>query len=92
MKEVKNLPEKYICGAKRVRIRESDYTSDWFIGYGTDKTCQLCGDWWDMICFARNVLSSENTRIVAPEFYKPEWRNNNYYGEQKPYIFVEDNN
>ena len=40
-----------------------------------------------MVCFARNVLASENTKMIAPEYYKPEWENSNYYGEEKPYEF-----
>lgn len=90
MKEIKNFPDKYISGAKRANLRESDWLPDWFVGYGKDESCQFEGNWWDMICFARNVLASENTKMVAPEFYKPEWKNDNYCGEQMPYVFAEE--
>lgn len=90
MKEIKNFSEMYVSGAKRANISHSDWLSDWFVGYGKDRYCQFEGTWWDMICFARNVLASENTKMVAPEFYKPEWKNDNYCGEQMPYVFVEE--
>lgn len=48
------------------------------------------GTWWDMICLARNILASENTKMVAPEFYKPERKNNNYYGEEISYEFIKE--
>ncbi len=59
---------------------------DWFEGYGKDESCRFEGTWWDMVCFARNVLASENTRLAAPEFYRPEWRNDNYTGP-RPYTY-----
>lgn len=90
MKEIKNFPNKYISGAKRANLSESKWLPDWFVGFGKDESCQFEGTWWDMICFARNVLASENTKMVAPEFYKPEWKNDNYCGEQMPYVFVEE--
>ena len=42
-----------------------------------------------MICFARNVLASENTKICAPEYYHPEFYNDNYCGENMPYTYKE---
>lgn len=74
-------------GAKRANLGKSERLSDWFVGYGKDESCQFEGTWWDMICFARNVLANKNTELVAPEFYKPEWKSDNYYGEDKPYEF-----
>jgi hypothetical protein len=82
--------DDYIVGAKRSHISQSNWLPDWFVGYGKDESCQFEGTWWDMICFARNVLASENTKIVAPEFYKPEWENDNYCGEEKPYDFTNE--
>lgn len=79
----------YECGSKRTNIDMSVYVPDWFVGYGKDESCQFEGTWWDMICFARNILANENTKLCAPEFYKPEWANSNYTGEDKPYEFVE---
>src|SRR5690606_24908553 len=79
--------DESVRGAKRANIAYSDWLSDWFYGYGKDESCTFEGTWWDMICFARNVLASENTRMVAPEFYKPEWENDNYTGENIPYEF-----
>lgn len=87
---VNDWKDKYISGAKRSHIRYSEWLNDWFVGYGKDENCQFEGTWWDMICFARNVLASENTKIVAPEFYKPEWKNDNYCGEKIPYIFSKE--
>lgn len=75
-------------GGKRANIRASEYFSDWFIGYGKDESCQFEGTWWDMICLARNILSSPNTKQCAPEFYHPEFRNDNYCGEEKPYEII----
>ena len=40
-----------------------------------------------MICFARNILANENTKRRAPEWYHPEYKNDNYCGEEKPYEF-----
>lgn len=90
MKTIKDFPDKYLRGAKRAKIGYSEWLPDWFVGYGKDEFCKFEGTWWDMICFARNVLASENTKLVAPEFYKPEWKNENYDGEEKPYIFKEE--
>lgn len=84
--------EKGCCGSKRTNIRSSKWIEDWFVGYGKDESCQFEGTWWDMICFARNVLANRNTMLVAPEYYKPEWENHNYAGEESPYVFKEMNN
>lgn len=90
MIKIKDFPVKGVSGSKRTNLRYSDWLSDWFVGYGKDTSCQFEGTWWDMICFARNVLASENTKMVAPEFYKPEWENENYRGEEQPYEFVDE--
>ena len=42
-----------------------------------------------MICLARNILASENTKIAAPEYYHPEWENDNFYYDKIPYEFVD---
>lgn len=74
-------------GSKRTHAQwDGDESWDWFVGYGKDESCQFEGSWWDLICFARNVLASENTRLAAPEYHRPEWRNDNYTGP-KPYDF-----
>lgn len=86
--KVEKWQDEEIHGAKRANIEKSDWLDDWFVGYGKDTSCQFEGTWWDMICFARNILASENTKMVAPEFYKPEWENGNYAGEEKTYEFV----
>ena len=83
--QVTEWPVQDVSGGKRANLEQSLYMGDWFCGYGKDENCQFEGTWWDMICFARNVLASENTRMAAPEFYKPEWKNNNDVGEQRPY-------
>ncbi len=83
-------PKKGTRGSKRTHITESEWLPDWFVGFGKDTSCDFEGTWWDMICFARNILASENTSLVAPEFYKPEWRNDNYTGEDIPYKFTGD--
>ena len=87
MLEVKEFPVECVSGAKRANISKSDWLGDWFVGWGKDESCQFEGTWWDMICFARNILASENTKIAAPEYYKPEWQNNNYCGEA-PYKYT----
>lgn len=86
-KEIKSWPEKWVSGSKRTNLHYSQWLSDWFVGSGKDQSCQFEGTWWDMICFARNVLASPNTELVAPEFYHPEWLNDNYTGEEMPYRF-----
>jgi hypothetical protein len=87
---IKKWPCEDLGGAKRANIECSEWLPDWFVGYGKDESCQFEGTWWDMICFARNVLASKNTKLCAPEFYKPELENDNYCGEEKPYLFVEE--
>lgn len=77
-----------LSGAKRANIVESEHIPDWFTGHGKDESCQFEGTWWDMICFARNVLASDNTKLAAPEFYMPHLQNGNYTGP-KPYEFKE---
>lgn len=88
--EIRDFPEKYIRGAKRVNIEYANTLDDWFVGYGKDDYCQLEGTWWDMICLARNILASKNTELVAKEFYHPEMSNDNYCGEEIPYCFCEN--
>lgn len=78
-------------GSKRTNIRESEWLPDWFVGFGKDESCAFEGTWWDMICFARNVLASPNTKQCAPEWHHPEYANFNYGGEDIPYVFEEDN-
>ncbi|MEN6397183.1 MAG: hypothetical protein ABFC78_11960 [Methanoregula sp.] len=86
---IEKWPESQVSGAKRATVRES-ILPDWFVGFGKDESCDFEGTWWDMICFARNILASENTRVVAPEFHKPEWKNENYVGEERPYLFGDE--
>lgn len=74
---IKEWKDEYISGAKRCNIAKSDYIDDWFVGTGKDESCYLEGTWWDMICLARKILASENTKMVAPEFYHPEFENDN---------------
>lgn len=103
-KKINAFPETCMSGAKRANLSHADcsygeakrQTWDWFVGWGKDESCQFEGTWWDMICFARNVLASKNTELVAPEFYRPDWVNDNYTGGA-PYEFealpaTEDNN
>lgn len=85
MIKITKWPDSDITGAKRTHITEDDCIPDWFVGWGKDESCCFEGTWWDMICFARNVLASENTKLAAPEFYKPEWGIHNYLGEEQPY-------
>ena len=87
MKTIRGFPETWAKGSKRTNIEISKWLGDWFVGYGKDESCQFEGTWWDMICFARNILASENTKLCAPEFYKPELANDNYNSEDKPYVF-----
>jgi hypothetical protein len=79
--------ETCISGAKRANLDISTWLPDWFVGSGKDESCQFEGTWWDMICFARNVLASENTKQCCPEYYHPEYAIHNYCGEEIPYIF-----
>lgn len=89
--KVTHWPEDYVPGAKRANIMLNDaMMPDWFVGFGKDESCQLEGTWWDMVCLARNILASDNTKLVASEFYKPEWKNYNRTGEDKPYECVEE--
>jgi hypothetical protein len=84
---IASWPVETVSGGKRANIENSGY--DWFVGYGKDQSCVFEGTWWDMICFARNVLASENTLRAAPEFHMPELKNDNYTGPT-PYTFLED--
>lgn len=86
--EITRWERYHESGAKRANLRASEWLSDWFIGYGKDESCFFEGTWWDMICFARNVLASPNTKQCAPEWYHPEYANYNYVGEEKPYKYV----
>jgi len=88
--KISKWTDEYIGGAKRCNLNYSDWLSDWFVGTGKDESCYMEGTWWDMICLARNILASENTKMVAPEFYKPEWKNDNYCGEDIPYEFIKE--
>lgn len=81
------LPIRFVQGSKRTNISRDEDLGDWFMGFGKDDSCHFEGTWWDMICFARNVLASENTRLCAPEFYHPEMKNLNHCGEEKPYEY-----
>ena len=86
--EIARWEKPYERGAKRANLRKSEWLPDWFVGFGKDESCQFEGDWWDMICFARNILASPNTKQCAPEWYHPEYANDNYVGEEKPYEYV----
>lgn len=79
--------ETYVSGAKRANLEASGWLFDWFVGYGKDESCCFEGTWWDMICFARNILASPNTEKCAPEYYHPEYANDNYCGEECPYKY-----
>jgi hypothetical protein len=85
--EINEWKETCISGAKRANLDISTWLPDWFVGSGKDESCQFEGTWWDMICFARNVLASENTKQCCPEYYHPEYAIHNYCGEEIPYIF-----
>lgn len=88
--KIHKWPDLSLSGSKRTNLCYSDWLTDWFVGYGKCEGCCFEGTWWDMICFARNILASENTKLVAPEFYHSEWANNNYLGEEKPYDFIDE--
>ena len=90
MKEIKKWESEYLSGAKRCNIDKSYWLGDWFVGTGKDESCYLEGTWWDMICLARNILANENTKQCAPEWYHPEYANDNYGGEGIPYKYVGD--
>lgn len=85
--KITEWPDRRVRGSKRTHADYCDWMSDWFCGYGKEPSCQFEGSWWDLICFARNVLASENTRLAAPEYHRPEWANDNYTDEP-PYEFV----
>lgn len=76
--KISKWTDRDISGGKRANLEISEWTSDWFVGYGKDESCQFEGTWWDMICFARNILASKNTEICCPEYYHPEFKNDNY--------------
>ena len=72
------FPDQGTSGSKRTNIRASHWLEDWFVGFGKDESCQFEGSWYDMVCFARNILASKNTKLIAPKYYKPKWENDNY--------------
>ena len=84
---ISEWPEKSVSGSKRTNLHYSKWLDDWFVGTGKDASCYLEGSWWDMICLARNILASENTKIAAPEYYRHDWSNDNWCGEEQPYEF-----
>ncbi|MBU6247103.1 MAG: hypothetical protein KGN77_05050 [Xanthomonadaceae bacterium] len=88
---INKWPVSGLSGAKRANIAESEGLGDWFVGHGKTESCQFEGTWWDMICFARNVLASVNTKIAAPSFYMPELANDNYTGPT-PYEYDKESN
>jgi hypothetical protein len=45
---------------------------------GKDESCCVEGTWLDWVCFACNVLASENTKLVCPDFYELDLANANY--------------
>ena len=98
MKVISKFPKSSLSGAKRANLIHADkfhnydaaQSYDWFVGFGKDQSCMFEGTWWDMICFARNVLASENTQLVAPEFYQPELKCENYLDDGKPYEFKKE--
>ena len=75
----KEWPEEYISAGKRTKLRTGTLT-DWFVGYGKDRSCQFEGNWHAMIAIAAKILSSPNTKIAVEnselpeEFYQPELR------------------
>lgn len=87
---ISKWPQTSVSGSKRTNLDYSKWLDDWFVGTGKDESCFLEGSWWDMICLARNILASENTKIAAPEYYHPEWANDNWCGEDMPYEFDAD--
>lgn len=87
MNIIREFPQHRMSGAKRANLQYCDWMGDWFAGYGKDESCVFEGTWWDMICFARNILASPNTELAAPEFFRPDWGNDNYTGEGCPYKF-----
>lgn len=91
-KEIHHWPDWDVSGAKRANLvcAGDFFTEDWFFGYGKDQSCHLEGTWWDMICLARNILASENTKIAAPEYYHPEWKNDDFYYSKIPYKFIDE--
>jgi hypothetical protein len=45
---------------------------------GKDESCGVEGTWFDWCCFACNILSSENTKILCPMLFEPGLANDNY--------------
>lgn len=86
--KIEKWESAYESGAKRLNISESKWLPDWFVITGKDDSCYAEGTWWDMICLARNILANPNTKQCCPEFYKPEWANDNYCGEECPYEYI----
>lgn len=72
-----DFPEKHLCGSRRTNIDISDWMDNWFVGTGKDEFCYLEGTWQDMVSLAKQILSSENTKIVSPDDYHPEMRYQN---------------
>ena len=89
MKTIREWKSAEECGSIDTNIVKSNWIGDWFVGYGYNLSDRFAGTWWDMICFARNVLASENTKLAAPQYYTPGWATRDHAGEEKPYIFDE---
>ena len=87
------LPKASVSGAKRVNGYRGESHDDSgaiidnppqrdsgvrFRLSGKDSSCKVEGSWWDWICFAHNILASENTKVACPALYHPELANDNY--------------
>lgn len=37
------IGQSYISASKRIHVKESDFLSDWYVGFGKDESCQIEG-------------------------------------------------
>lgn len=76
-KEV-DLPVDFVSGGKRVNLMQSNSHPQLFFGFGKDESCVFEGSWGHMVAFACEVLACDNTKLIAPELYREDWKNEMY--------------
>jgi hypothetical protein len=65
-------PPAYLCGGKRTNIERSEGLTDWWFGYGKDKSCDFEGSWAAMAILAAKILSHPATGVATPNLYRPD--------------------
>lgn len=65
-------PPKNLNGGKRTNLERSQWTTDWWVGWGKDEGCQFEGSWAAMTYLAAKILSHPATEVTSPNLYRPD--------------------